>query len=335
MLMVAGGEPARASGLLLGTDQHRSFWIRAVDREIQMLEIPGIIIPRRSGFWRLERAWATWPDSSDFGPSDEPKADSEEEWSIVRLGREASFPHRAGATIVTEAPTAAPCEETDLRPACIDPNWIAYERTTTYECGAHPDGDLEWRVAPLDDWQSGLRRASELLGADGLRALRDSLAGATDRYERQWGDQNCGEPSWDGRNWVIARDRGRWVARGWAVTHRLCGYGFEFTSEAALPDSLVTAGGHTLPWDVIVRRVPAAYDAMESPAGDLVVILTPDEVLAYRIEGGRLIDPPTRRPFGIGPHPSARPTETAVLVEWALGRNVDRWARTLTRAAAP
>jgi len=73
---------------------------------------------------------------------------------------------------------------------------------------------------------------------------------------------------------------------------------------------------------MIERTVPAAVDAMASPAGDLVIVLTADSLFAYSSNGStlgaRLLAVPFRR-------------ERVVLVEWALGKSVARWDKEVAR----
>jgi hypothetical protein len=61
---------------------------------------------------------------------------------------------------------------------------------------------------------------------------------------------------------------------------------------------------------------------MTSPAGDLVIVLTPDSLLAYssngKTLGARLLAIPFRR-------------ERVVMVEWALGKSAARWDKEIAR----
>jgi hypothetical protein len=104
---------------------------------------------------------------------------------------------------------------------------------------------------------------------------------------------------------------------------------------AALPESLVAANGSAVSWEEVVGAVPGAYDAMASPAGDLLVVLAPHQLCAFTLRDGKLVTPAARRAFGVAPQPSGAPTENAVLIEWALGRSVERWTRKLTALGPP
>jgi hypothetical protein len=320
------------SGLLLGTDALRAFWIYPTETGFAMLELPSLVVPRPHGFWRLDRRHLVWRGAGRVEGGREWTI-GEESWNFTPISRNSFWTVPEGARAVAALDSIELCEERWNEIRFLGPRLISFERKFSTECGLHPDGGSELRTLALDQWWSDERLAvGGALGDAGARAYRDGLEAGTASYREQWKDEDCGDPITDERNWTIERGAGRWVARGWAETHRLCGFGFEFDVAAALPDSLVGPDRLARPWSVIQGLVPGAIDAMSSPRGDLLVVMSADSLRVFTLgRGGEAPVQAARFPLRAPGRASGRPPERAVLIQWALGRYVEDWTRTLSR----
>jgi len=209
----------------------------------------------------------------------------------------------------------------------LDPDYISLDDLTDYEGGVHPDADIKYEVLPLDSLGSEAISIGAILGEGGREAFRRALEAGSKKSP-------CGEPkTTDERNWKIFRKSGHWTARGWASTHRLWRFGFEFDIPVALPRSLVGPDELRFDFQEITKQVSGARDAFSAPGQDLLVVLKIDELLVFEPHGRTLGNPRARAhlrgeaaEMETGPDTLERP----VMAQWAIGRHVQRWTAQIT-----
>jgi hypothetical protein len=179
----------------------------------------------------------------------------------------------------------------------------------------------------IREWEGDSLGFGDVAGVAGDSAFARAARLAVDSAPRE----ECGNFTSDAESkaeqaravtdWHITRGRGHWRA---GVSRNIFGSEcfFDAAIELPLPASF-TGHDHLQPaWEEIERKVPGAVDAMTSPAGDLVIVLTPDSLLAYSSNGNalgaRVLAIPFRR-------------ERVVMIEWALGKSVARWDKEIAR----
>lgn len=200
--------------------------------------------------------------------------------------------------------------------------WMSLFRTTASytEGAAHPWERRSLETVSLDEPSVPVGIA-RVLGVDALVALRSR----GERYLAEHAeDRERLEAAPRREAWGLERRRGAWIVRGvlgcrsevFGAGHA----GFDVGLEA--PARLV--GQDSLPagWSTVFRYVPRALDAVSSPDGDLVAVLTPGSLLVYDGPGSLR----RRQPVGML---DLHADETAVSIQWASGSSAERWRKEL------
>lgn len=330
---------AQRSGVLLGLSETRTLWIAPDSTgRVHILENDSLLlVPRATGFWKVGRVaagaagedtlarWSTdslWAAPLDWparrprpaGPG-APEADSaeadESEDAFGFSERHVTFvsPTQVSVTEHYESNAALPSYG---NPASVDP----LEALAIAGIGTVPrDAGL-----PLDTSEATRGRFHAPCARQYRQAARDEGLGLSLTFDEM--------ASWASENWYIARGAGRWqlVRRFWVGTGAGRGFVFDCDAPYRLPARIV--GHDTLrpAWGQIARQVPGATDAVASPSGDLVVVLTPDRLRAFTPRGQRL-----------GAAVAELPVQSPqiVMAQWATGRHVRRWGAALAPWLTP
>ena len=87
------------------------------------------------------------------------------------------------------------------------------------------------------------------------------------------------------------------------------------------PEHLVCHNKLDLPWTQVKNHVPSAVDVFTSPAKNLALVVTNNEILVYQMNQGNLEDTPLEKiPL--------KKDEEIIMAEWALGHYVENWTLT-------
>lgn len=221
----------------------------------------------------------------------------------------------------------------------VGPELISYSVSEDYECGVHPDAQISFAVSPLESIENSLLSIVDVLGSAGELAFNSGLESEKSSYSRNHSDNKYGpngadcanEATTTQTNWAIIRKEGQWIAQGWADTHRLCGYGFEFDIPIKLPESIVGYNELYLPWKKIKREVPDVFDALNSPTKNILVVLTPAELKVFSTRDSTIGNQIASTPLYSFTLASSTPTEEeydrekVVMAQWATGEKVSLW----------
>lgn len=345
-IALAAGPVQAQSGVLLGLSNGRTLWIAPdAGGTLRVLQRDGdVVVPRRDGFWRIGFAYADPPprarDSAAAAPG----------WGDMCGDEEC---RDQDGIMLYAVPIAAPAppyrlneEERDvLRSADISlnleltyvgPRYLSLLRHSEANAGGMLSYSHTGVLLDLDTLARSAHRPltgpwpeADPFGFDS--AATERIAG---RCRRQYGDaEDVGIVVDDlemmaYRTPYIAHERGRWrllwqysissgVARGFAWA---CDTGVEPAAQVGAHDRL------PLTWETIAREVPGARDAVASPGGDMIVVMTDLDVRVFRARAGGLT-----RPTLTLPEPSAR----IIMAEWATGGNVARWTAELSGFMQP
>jgi hypothetical protein len=313
----------RPNGLLLGThwpvdsgeeqSGDRTWWIAEIGAEIQIREIPNLLIPRKDGFWvggtkEIKRRcyfesyiWTaprgTPPKSYDPGISD---ADCHDE----RTMRDFLF---------------------------VGTNQIAVQQFQS-GTGAVYDEGTQFYVSTIEhpNWNSSENKTvqiSDVLGIEGTQAFNKAL-GAMGVAKDESID--CGKMDARPTDWAIRREKGRWLLKGSGSRggHVCDGYfGTEFDIKMKPPKNLVGYDELLVGWDKIEKAFPDARDAFESPNQNFAIIIVGQKLVVCWLANGEIGTVVARQPL--------RENEYAVMVQWALGDNVARWDKQMHESGEP
>lgn len=316
--------------------RYRTLWIVKSGRGVRLEASANVlVVPRQSGFWRI-------------GSTELKQSESySEEWPWVST--QPGVPVHASDL---EAPGCRGRSFTQVE--FISGDYLAYASGSKSNCG---DKDNDWfspyvgRLAELQgqafsagaDWVE----IWEPFGPRGSVALQDAFQ----RMKKQIRDANVEmgiDPEMSQEveplraEWGLARKNGVLTVFGYARR-----FGEDvFKEELPLRPSPPTFGRHSraFAWTAVTTAVPDATDAFRSPIGDLLVVVTSDEVLAYSRSAPPLGAPALRVPLGRFEDAGetswwgAKRGTAPVMVEWARGRYVAQWSRaveSLGRHAPP
>lgn len=313
---------------------YRTIWIYPNGTAAEIVSVPGLIVPRQSGFWRIGADRIAGRGDERIAPE---SLNIEYDWFEERLWLEpVNVQHivkRGPGEVVIREEYVDACSENYQEITFVSPERLAYMDNTAIECGVHPDGNSEWKVIALPDLEGP--RIS-VLDALGETAREPFLQGLTKAALEQGNGQEglCqGPEEVDFGDWAIVRGQGRWIVRGYVWVGRLCGYFGKFDLPLPAPGKFAKDAELPLPWQTLAAQIPRLQDALVSPQGDFLIALTDKEVLVYSLQGGRLgarLAAQTRIALDIEPLAQVGPPDDSgkiIMAQWATGRHVQRWTR--------
>jgi hypothetical protein len=295
----------------------RTLWLGSPGTAVDT--VSGLLVPRRSGFWRVDL---------DSNCAEEPYPDIDGN----RLGDKVEIEDQLRAypveasTRVEGTRTSSECSSTDVycsidrrtRIYWVWPEFISLARGGGYGCGVHPDADYRSAVYRLESLGAPLT-VTEMFGRSVENRMKRSFERAKDEDGVVHGADCATEGTFSPISWHVWRQDGQWRFEGWADTHRLCGYGFGYTTPVDLSRFGVSATARPRPASLI----PSRDDAVPSPDRRWTLLVRQTEVLLA--PSGALDRPVARLPL--------TGDDDVVMVEWATGANVARWRNEVQRQA--
>jgi hypothetical protein len=312
----------------------RTLWLAPDHGKYRVIsESRELLVPRRNGFWRVGVQETCVQEPQEGGVS----LNRRDYLWAAPLGR-------APRVSIERAERVPPCrrepvvcagEDRHIGIKFVWPNYISLTNTAEYGCGAHPDADVVLAVRSLDDVAGRGKTFEEIVGSRDREAFQRAFDRSKEQHLKEWASSPCEVQERDDQNWIITRFGGRWHATGRGNSHRLCGYGFDFEIDVDLPRGVVGSHGGERFFAERNGRLPGLdpdlNDVHESPDRSLFLAITEfsgsslgHEVLLFESEATTAPTQPLLHvPLGL--------TESVVMVEWASGRNVERWSETLRR----
>ena len=301
----------------------RTLWIQGTARGTiaAPVELANLLVPRRSGFWRVG-LYGECAEERELVDDRDGATVADHVWAAP-VGREPEL--RLERDDVGFHPL--PCRTRKLY--CINdwtttvfwisPEYASLDMGQQGGCGAHPDASFDFTVRSLSDLSRPLS-VGQALGQSAGDALRRSYQQAR-REEEMVHEPECFESAdFKADSWHIEREEGTWKAVGWTTTDRLCGVGFDYVIDANL-FAVTGRRDDRSRWQQLKSQLPQSKDAHVSPDGKWTFVVTETELI---ILGG-----------ASGTQPSLRVTkasnENVVMVEWATGGNVARWSSEVMR----
>lgn len=229
---------------------------------IAITEIADIIVPRASGFWKVQvnrqRAGNWVEDVILSAPFDrKPEMNSLD-------------------TLMTNH-----CEGNKrLALIFIGTDFLSFEGSSDGYCegAAHPWHVNYLKTVSLDDPSSEGVEISEVLGSEARSALRQGA----EKYFARIQDEKL-NPDPDEKNWGLIRRRGQWILRGQldysAEVFR--GHFAHFDIDFSPSKKLTGQNRPTETWQQIKKLAPNARDAIAIPDKNLLITLSKDHLFIY------------------------------------------------------
>ena len=302
----------------------RTLWISGLttSKPAEAVELAHLLVPRKNGFWRMGL----------LGECAEEK-ESDFEDKLLGMGiTVADHPGSAPVGTAPRVPLTKPDYWSKLHPApcvsrnvyCVNdwttnvywvwPDFASLEMGSRAGCGVHPDWEPGYTVRSLSDLSKPLAVADVL-----AKPAEDSFKRAFQRTEKQ--EPECAErATFEPDSWYVERHEGGWKAIGWSTTHRLCGYGFDYTVDVDLAQMAGTRDDRSR-WQLLRKQLPQLTDVHVSPGDRWTLVVTETELMI--VEGSAVNRPLLKM--------ARSSDEDVVIVEWATGRNVARWDAEVAR----
>ncbi|MGC1415285.1 MAG: hypothetical protein WA817_08390 [Candidatus Acidiferrum sp.] len=300
-------EKTKRNGILLGTQwespgdveaTQRTWWIAEADGAIQVREVSGLLVPRKSGFWKagtksVEHERYIWAAPLGTEPPNRPAIEP-----------------------------ACQDEQTNREFLFIGNDYIAVKEFGSATC-AHYDESTRFYVVtlerpnPSEPDENEEKGIGDVLGANAAELLEKAAAAQKPAKSE---DLDCGALSVRPTDWAIVRGKGEWTiqANGSYGGHVCDGYfATELDLKIGLPRSFVGDARLAMDWKSVAAAFPKAVDAIGAPNGHFLVVLTDAELLVVPVTGRKIVTVLARRSLQQG--------ESVVMTQWATGENVARW----------
>lgn len=289
---------------------YRTLWINFNGKNAsQVNEVPFILLPRKTGFWRID-------------------TDRVVEKKYVK---DYMYAYPLQSQIEKTKDTDSIPKNTEFNDL-IDINFIGNDYLSLnlngagfYEGAAHSYSYQLMRVVPIDTI-SGINETpipiTEILGSPGELALKDGAVSFLNSADEA--TKKSLETSPEYLSFGVARDVGKWILEGrlnYADEASRGNYA-DFTIPTIPPKELVAHDNLYPSWNIIKEKVPEAIDAYSSPLENFIIILTSKNILAYSVEKGVIASEPlVEIPLLQG--------ETPIMSQWATGNYVNSWTKTV------
>jgi hypothetical protein len=317
---------AQTSGVLIGFrapsaandsgPRYRTLWIVGSHQSARSVLVTDLLVPRQDGFWRIGVAGIC----GDY--NGESQIDTL--WTSRATKR---VELRKSCPTVTMGNAEVVCSVRKTEIDFVNGRYIGVSETSGQTEQCEPRGDRFNYSRTVRKWEGDSLAFGDVAAVAGDSAFARAARLAVDSASKEECEHHIGDA--DSRaeearaisDWYVARGRGRWIA---GVSRSIYGSPCSFSAaiDLRLPASFTGHDNLKPSWRTIERAVPAAVDAMTSPAGDLVIVLTPDSLFAYSSAGNALGARVFAMPFQ---------RERVVMIEWAVSKSAARWAREIAR----
>lgn len=308
---------ALSSGVLLGLKSldledddlekwnYRTVFIRTLNGEIASIqEMENILLPRRSGFWKIE--------------VNRVETDGKYDDNIV------AYPLNRGADVnITMAAEddAAQNSVKALRDTDTIKNilFVSNDYISIENIHYRNKGQRYLEFYPVANIEGGTPiKISDIMGDVGkeafLEGFNKEIIAGNEQYRNSLIDLKPKEESFG-----LFRKNGLWVFKGRAnyIENEVYMYK-DFGIKAIPSQELVSFDELYTSWDAVKLKVPEALDVFTSPNEDIAIVLTYNDILIYKIENGNIVEEPTGKV-------ELNPGEKVIMAEWAMGKYAQIW----------
>jgi tetratricopeptide (TPR) repeat protein len=321
------------SGALVGLSNGETLWIALVEGKIQVVANEDYVIPRKDGFWRVRLGpqWAppegTTPAYGRLWAVPLKKGKNAVPWEVEKTTKSAEGEPQAAKS----GDEATEDEEQELR--FLGPDHISLHETRTFtSSGGKPGSTVLNRILRITDAPITNGHAAEgLLVQDATLLIPNNVrAEDLEACIEKLGNDNYGanriEDQFEGTaeaTYGITRSNQKWgyeFVLGYSTGSAWFSYTDCPISPVTPPEGVVGFDQLFPEWNVIKAAYPDAQDAFSSPTRDLVLIFRGSKLTVAPVGNGKIAK--SLAEIDTNGHP--------VMVQWATGKNVGRWASELT-----
>jgi hypothetical protein len=343
-LLVAIGSRQNESTTEFVEQRFRTFLIETDgERASLVATLPDIIVPHGNGFWRAgvitSCSVSTAPEVAP-GKEQEVPAEDDSFWDeafffspvdknspIPPLGRVEPCDHRSRGEVRDAASRiglympSAPCTFHTESIAFVSSQLVAVNYYYGQSEACEPRG-FHWNSESKVLRFGGTDSISfkELTGDAGWEAYNTAVRKASADLQKE--GFNCDifseeDEVLEDTHWTLRRKEGRWAAvLAWHNDSAACEYFADI--DLKLPKSLTDYDTLQLPWSSLAKQAKNLQDVFTSPSGNLLLARTNEGTAVYSLREGHA-----------GPKLLDLPTGKIVMVQWALGKYADSWAKEL------
>lgn len=282
---------------------YRTLWISYDGTIKEISELPFLLVPRRTGFWKLDTKREI---TNNYGVDSFLAAPigKEKKWEDIKIKdiEKISFYDLKSINFVGN-------------------DYVCYERERqSGAIGEMKSKELE--VVPLDTIYAESEVpivASKILGEKGMEALNTGASSYLRTISES--DRSSLNNTPTPTNFGVFRGNGKWLLRGrlsYLNLSEKINY-VDFNVPITAPENLINYDSLFPSWEVIKQKVPSAIDGYTSPNRDIAVVLTSSKLLVYAIRDNVLTNTPISE-FEL------KNSEVAVMAQWALDEYVSIWS---------
>lgn len=282
---------------------YRTIFIRSHNKEVVSIrEKDGLILPRRSGFWKIE----VEREEIDGKINDNIKA--------YQLDKKPELEETTDMNILENKNEKDKQEQNTIKNILFVSNdYISIENIHYRN-----KGQRYLEFYPIDNIENGTPiKISDIMGEAGKEALMQGFnkeMAQDTRYKNTILDINPKENSFG-----MFRRNGMWIFKGRVNYIEDGNYLYkDFNIDIVPTKELIRFDELLVPWNRIKSKIPEALDAFTSPNEDIAVLLTYRHILIFRIDNGDIADEPIEKI-------KLNSGEKIVMAEWALGKYSLLW----------
>lgn len=290
-------EKDKKNGVDIEKIKYRTIWIEA-ENQIpgNILETEDLIVPRKSGFWKL---------------------------GINRALSGSKILDTLYASGIDKNSEAINTENNKPRKITFVGNdYVVSEYSNEADIGSINYNRLE--VLPIDNINKrGGIKISDILSERGKNILINSSQAFLTSKNKEEAEKFEAVPSESSFN--LVRKSGHWVMNGrlFDITNEQGGNYKDFTIGILPPNNMVSYDKLNISWNKIKEKIPDAIDVFTSPNEDIAIVVTKSYIFVYGIESGKLSERFIKKI-------NLLEGESIVMAEWATSDFfVERWEKTV------
>lgn len=274
-------------------EKYKTLWISYKKGKIQKIEeAGGIIFPRMSGIWTLEKRILN-------------KNNKHQEYFVANnidgKGKE-------GNVIISS--------DKDIYRSI---NFISndYISTEKYEGNNFKDKFPQYEILPIDNLSTKKALVIQDIYSKNMNlTYKQNFESAYNKLTDK--QKSLCTKYIDYSNFTIKRENGKWILQGKISPFNSDDGSYNYKLSITPNNNLIRYDTLVIPWRVLKNKVPFIEDAYISPGGNLAVIIINGEVLIYEIKNNTLSEKPIER-YDI------EKGEQVIMAEWCENVYVDYW----------
>ena len=284
---------------------YRTIWIGYNGSTIEIKEIPYILLPRKSGFWKI---------------NSEKVVTEEKIYDDILISPLEKEQRRIALESVLKTNKSF-YASTEINFICNDYVSVkAYSSILSEEGIGKSYEDIS--IIPVDTIYAGDVKditASKILNKDGMKVLEKSIIGA---LNQGYDNKNVNIENFTSMS--VERVPGKWSLNGRISTTNSNFDYVDFCIPIEIPQTILRYDSVYLPLTKVKDQVPKLKDVIFSPNKSLAVGFTNDKMLIYEVKGSNIKEEALAEI-------DLKSNEKIIMAEWATDEYVDNWSKEVSK----